>query len=61
MCEINLAKEIDPPVPCAWMEIYARLDALGQMDRFLVCAPPKDWSAGDAGGPRRVLRPDQRA
>lgn len=60
MCEINLAKEIDPPVPCAWMEIYERLNTLGQLDRLLQCAPAKDWSSGDGGGPRRVLRPDQR-
>ncbi len=60
LCEINLAREFNPPVPCAWLEIYDRLDTLGELNRLLDIAPPKDWSQGEAGGPRRVLRPDQR-
>jgi ferredoxin len=60
LCEINLAREFDPPVPCAWLQIHDRLLALGQLDRLLDLAGPKDWSKGGAGGPRRVLRPDQR-
>jgi len=61
LCEINLAKEIIPEVPCAWLQIYDRLLALGELDRLMELAPPKDWSCGDAAGPRRVLRPDQQA
>ena len=61
LCEINLAKEIVPEVPCAWLQIYDRLLALGELDRLMELAPPKDWSCGDAAGPRRVLRPDQQA
>jgi ferredoxin len=59
LCEINLAREFNPEVPCAWLQIYERLAALGQLDRLLEVSRPKDWSQGDAGGPRRVLRPDQ--
>jgi len=61
LCEINLAREIVPEVPCAWLQIYDRLSALGELDRLLEPAPPKDWSYGDAAGPRRVVRPDQQA
>lgn len=60
LCEINLAREFNPPVPCAWIQIYDRLLALGQLDRLAELARPKDWSQGGAGGPRQVLRPDQR-
>lgn len=60
LCEINLAREFNPEVPCAWLLIYDRLAALGQLDRLLEVSQPKDWSQGDACGPRRVLRPDQR-
>jgi hypothetical protein len=61
LCEINLAKKIIPEVPCAWLQIYDRLMALGELDRLTELCPPKDWSCGDAAGPRRVLRPDQQA
>jgi len=61
LCEINLAREIVPEVPCAWLQIYDRLSALGELDRLLELSPPKDWSHGDAAGPRRVVRPDQQA
>ena len=27
--------EVDPENPCAWIEIYKRLDALGQLDRLI--------------------------
>jgi len=59
LCEINLAKKFDPEIPCAWLQIYDRLMALGELDRLLEPCPPKDWSSGDASGPRRVVRPDQ--
>jgi ferredoxin len=61
LCEINLAKEIIPEVPCAWLQIYDRLLALGEVDRLMELTPPKDWSTGDACGPRRVVRSDQQA
>lgn len=59
LCEINLALKLDPEVPCAWLQIYERLQALGELERLLTFAPPKDWSTGEASGPRRVRRPDQ--
>jgi ferredoxin len=61
LCEINLAKEITPEVPCAWLQIYDRLAALGELDRLMELTPPKDWSTADASGPRRVVREDQQA
>ena len=61
LCEINLSMKVDPEVPCAWLQIYDRLQALGELDRLLKPTPPKDWSYGDASGPRRVIRPDQQA
>jgi hypothetical protein len=61
LCEINLAKKFDPEIPCAWLQIYDRLMALGELDRLLEPCPPKDWSSGDSSGPRRVVRPDQQA
>jgi ferredoxin len=60
LCEINLAREFNPEVPCAWLQIYDRLASLGQLERLFELAKPKDWSQGEASGPRRVLRPDQR-
>ena len=42
-------------------DIAAYLQALGELDRLMEPTPPKDWSYGDASGPRRVLRPDQQA
>ena len=59
LCEINLAHEFDPPVPCAWLQIYDRLATLGELDRLTTVAAPKDWSQGESGGPRRVRREDQ--
>lgn len=51
-CEI--AKNVD----CAWQLIYDRLLVLGRLDRLNVIQPPRDWSAGRDGGPRRMSRED---
>jgi hypothetical protein len=59
-CEINMARDYDPPVPCAWEQICARLENLGVLDRLYAVKPSMDWSKGESGGPRRVVRPDQR-
>jgi ferredoxin len=60
LCEINKSQDYDPPVPCAWEQIYERLKALGELDRMLNITSCKDWSKGSQGsGPRRVVRPDQ--
>jgi ferredoxin len=36
--------EVDPERDCAWVLIYNRLKALGEIDRLRVCMPPKDHS-----------------
>lgn len=59
-CEINLAATFDPPVPCAWEQIYKRMQDLGQLERLLKVEPIKNWAPAGSSGPRRVLRPDQR-
>jgi ferredoxin len=61
LCEITFAKGIDREVPCAWLQIYDRLLALGEVDRLMEITPPKDWSTGGGAGPRQVVRPDQQA
>lgn len=60
LCEINMVGNYDPPIPCAWEQICARLQALGKLDNLLMVKPIMDWSKGGSGGPRRVVRPDQK-
>ncbi|WP_449243850.1 methylenetetrahydrofolate reductase C-terminal domain-containing protein [Desulfobacca acetoxidans] len=60
LCEINLVREYDPPIPCAWEQIYNRMKTLGTLDRFFEVAPSRDWSNAHSSGPRRVVRPDQK-
>jgi ferredoxin len=50
--------EIDPKIDCAWQLIYERLKALGKLDFLLEIQPPKDWSTGRHGGPRKIVRED---
>jgi len=59
-CEINLAFPYDPPVPCAWEQIYERMTNLGLVERLFEVEPAKDWAKAGCSGPRRILRPDQR-
>jgi hypothetical protein len=47
-CEIG--KEVD----CAWYLIVERMKALGTLDQLDAVRPPRDWSPGTAGGPRRL-------
>ena len=37
-CEVNRDRD------CAWIRIYRRLKALGELDRLRDINPPKDWS-----------------
>ncbi len=60
LCEINMARQFDPPIPCAWEQICNRLQSLGELERLYAVKPSMDWSKGGAGGPRQVVRPDQR-
>jgi ferredoxin len=50
--------EIDPKMDCAWQLIYERLKTLGRLDFLTEIQPPKDWSTGRHGGPRKIIRED---
>ena len=52
--------EVRPDLPCAWQEILLRLESFGALDRLEKIYPPKDWSRKNAGGPRKIVREDQR-
>ena len=52
--------EIDPTVDCAWQLIYDRMKALGRLDRLSEVHPPKSWKTSRDGGPRRLVREDQK-
>jgi len=54
------ACEVRPDVECAWQLIYDRARALGTLDKLGRTAAPHDWSTGIDGGPRKVVREDQR-
>jgi hypothetical protein len=52
--------EIAPDVPCAWDLIVKRFAARGEMESLLSVYPPKDWTTRHGGGPRKIVREDQR-
>jgi len=52
--------EVNRDIECAWQLIYERMKTLGQLDRLTAIAPIMDWSRGSDGGPRRVVREDQK-
>jgi hypothetical protein len=52
--------EVRPELECGWQLIYDRAKALGQLDRLEPIAAVQDWSTGLDGGPRKVVREDQR-
>ena len=52
--------EIDPETPCGWDLIIRRLTAIGEIDRLAEYVPPVNWSTSHSGGPRRVIREDQK-
>jgi ferredoxin len=52
--------EIDPEMDCAWQLIIDRLSKFGAEDRLEKIYPPKDWSKKQGGGPRKIIREDQR-
>ncbi len=54
MCEVN------PMIQCGWQMIIQRLKDLGELDRLSEYVPPVDWSTSHSGGPRRVVREDQK-
>ncbi|MCD6415119.1 MAG: methylenetetrahydrofolate reductase C-terminal domain-containing protein [Planctomycetes bacterium] len=36
--------EANPEQDCAWLRIYRRLEAMGELDKLREINPPKDWS-----------------
>ena len=52
--------ELSPELECAWQTIYERSRALGTLARLEAFVPPQDWSRSLDGGPRRIVREDQR-
>ena len=52
--------EVNPELECGWQLIYQRAKALGILDQLQAIVPPHDWSTGFDGGPRKVVREDQR-
>lgn len=51
--------EVRQGIDCAWQLIYDRACALDILERFEKIAAPHDWSSGQDGGPRKVIREDQ--
>jgi NAD-dependent dihydropyrimidine dehydrogenase PreA subunit len=52
--------EVNSEISCGWQMIIDRLTALGELDRFEEFVPAVDWSTSHSGGPRRVVREDQK-
>jgi ferredoxin len=52
-CEVNANLE------CAWQLIYDRAKSIGSLPSLESIAPAQDWSTGQDGGPRKVVREDQ--
>ena len=50
--------EVDPDTPCAWFDIWKRMDTLEIQDELMQIHPPKDWSTSRDGGRRRIVRKD---
>jgi len=51
---------VHPDRDCGWQLINDRAANLGNLGRFERIVPPHDWSTGLDGGPRKVVREDQR-
>ena len=51
-CEVNAETE------CAWQLIIDKAISSGQLEKLAEYVPPKDWSASNAGGPRKLVRED---
>jgi ferredoxin len=52
--------EVNPELDCGWQLIYNRAKALNLVDRLAEIVEPHDWSTSLDGGPRKVVREDQR-
>jgi len=47
--------EVSDEVDCAWYLIIERMKQLGTLDKLAEIQPPRNWSPGPYGGPRRVV------
>ena len=47
--------EISPEVDCGWYLIVERMKKLGALEKLYEIQPPRNWSTGTHGGPRRVV------
>jgi ferredoxin len=52
--------EVASDRPCAWQQIYQRLESIGQLERLNAIVPPKDWSTAWHAGARKTVRPEHR-
>ena len=52
--------EVNADVDCVWSLIVERAEAKGMLQSLTEIRKPKDWSNSRHGGPKRVLREDQR-
>ncbi|MCX7047435.1 MAG: methylenetetrahydrofolate reductase C-terminal domain-containing protein [Candidatus Sumerlaeota bacterium] len=53
--------EVNPDLECGWQLICDRAKSIGVLDRLATTiAPTQDWSTSLDGGPRKVIREDQR-
>ncbi len=47
--------EISQDVDCVWYLIVNRMKELGTLEKLMEIRPPRDWSPGTHGGPRRLV------
>ena len=47
--------EISQDVDCAWYLILERMTKLGTLEKLSEIKPPRNWSTGIYGGPRRIV------
>jgi hypothetical protein len=52
--------EVSPETDCAWQLIYDRALKIGTIESLNKVADTQDWSVARDGGPRKVVREDQR-
>src|SRR5208283_1520658 len=46
--------EVSDTVDCGWFLIIERMKRLGTLEKLMEIQPPRNWSFGTHGGPRRV-------
>jgi ferredoxin len=47
--------EVSPDIDCAWLQIYKRLEARGELGYLRELRDPMDWSASSSGTRRRLV------